>query len=258
MRLDLYLYEKSLAKSRSYAKDLIVSGLVKVDGETVTKPSFDVGDSSVELTGELYPFVGRGGVKLDHALDSFSVDPSGKVCVDVGASTGGFTDCLLRRGAAKVYAVDSGKGQLVKKLADDPRVINLESFNAKELSRSVIKEECEVAVCDVSFISQTLLIPNILSLLSQDGYFVTLIKPQFECGRSALGKGGIVKDPKQYYSAVRKVTEAAEREGFFCCGLVRSPVTGKDGNVEFLACFSKKASQTDEKRIKEVVLCRKE
>lgn len=237
MRLDVYLFENGLAKSRSYARELIENGLVTAGGVKITKPSYSVTDETVEVTGELYKFVGRGGVKLDYALDRFSVDVSSKVAVDVGASTGGFTDCLLTRGAAKVYAVDSGHGQLAKTLLDDSRVVNIEGFNARELSPSVIPEKCDVAVCDVSFISQTLLIPAIVSVLSGNADFVTLIKPQFECGRAALGKGGIVENKKYYSEAVMKVAETASYHGLWLIALSVSPVKGGDGNTEFLAHF---------------------
>ena len=237
MRLDTSLFSSGMAKSRSYAAELIKSGLVTVCGKTVTKPSLETDGACVEITGELYPFVGRGGVKLDFALDRFGVDVSGLTAVDVGASTGGFTDCLLRRGAARVYAVDSGHGQLDEKLRADPRVVNLEGVNAKELSLHV--PVCSVAVCDVSFISQTLILPEIEKVMSPDGAFITLIKPQFECGRDALGKGGIVKDKKYHRAAVEKVVKTADGCGLYLSALCESPVRGGDGNREFLACFTR-------------------
>lgn len=254
MRLDVYLVEAGLSKSRSYAVSLIKGGLVTVDGKTVTKPSFDVSDESVLVTGEVHPYVGRGGVKLEGALDTFGIDVSGLVAVDIGASTGGFTDCLLKRGAKKVFAVDSGHGQLDESLKNDCRVVDLEGVNAKNLSRGVLPEKCDIAVCDVSFISQTYIIPEIPGVITEDGTFVTLIKPQFECGRVALRKGGIVKDKKYHYEAVKRVAECAAECGLLCCGVCPSPVEGGDGNREFLACFKKKCqSPIGDEQIKEAV-----
>ena len=251
MRLDAYIFTSGRARSRSFAAELIKNGLVKVDGKVITKPSYEIeGDVPVEV-GELYPFVGRGGVKLDFALDKFGVNVEGMTALDVGASTGGFTDCLLRRGASKVYAVDSGHGQLDGKLAADSRVVNLEGVNAKELSRHV--PVCGVAVCDVSFISQTLIIPEIVKVLDDSGVFITLIKPQFECGRHALGKGGIVKDKKYHKEAVEKVVGASSDCGLTLCSLAASPVKGGDGNREFLALFARNGAKRDNDQINEVV-----
>ncbi len=239
MRLDLYLVENGFAKSRSYASDLIKNSLVKVDGTVINKPSFDVTDNNVELTGELYPFVGRGGVKLDFALDEFLVDVTGMCALDVGASTGGFTDCLLRRGARSVVALDSGHGQLAEKLLHDDRVVNMEGFNAKDIHRDTFENSFDIAVCDVSFISQTLIDGGIYEVLKPQGMFISLIKPQFECGRQALGKGGIIKDRKYYYEAVSKVIIYCSGLGFVCESVAVSPVKGGDGNTEFLALFRK-------------------
>ncbi|MBR6918355.1 MAG: TlyA family RNA methyltransferase [Clostridia bacterium] len=256
MRLDVYLVEHGLAKSRNYASDLIKGALVSVNGKITRKPSFDVTDGTVKVEGDLYSFVGRGGVKLDFALDSFGIDVTGMTAIDFGASTGGFTDCLLQRGAKLVFAVDSGHGQLDPRIACDKRVVNMEGVNARTIDRSLITAECDIAVCDVSFISQTLFAKNVACVLSDGGLFVTLIKPQFECGREALGKGGIVKDKKYHNIAVRGVIDSASRHGLGCEGIVRSPVTGKDGNTEFLAYFKKgsRGTVTDDV-IKEVLLC---
>ena len=251
MRLDSYLFASGLAKSRSYASELIKNGLVTVGGKTVKKPSFETDGTAVAVEGELYPFVGRGGVKLDFALDRFRVDVTGKTAVDVGASTGGFTDCLLRRGASLVYAVDSGHGQLDGTLAADRRVVNLEGTNGKELSLHV--PVCSVAVCDVSFISQTILIPEISKVLGTDGVFITLIKPQFECGKSALGKGGIVKDKKYHKTAVENVASSCASYGLKLNALAESPVRGGDGNREFLAMFSRCGESLPYEMINEVV-----
>ena len=176
MRLDLYLAKNGLAKSRSRAAELISGGFVTVNGIVVTKNSFDVGDnSSVSVIGEEHSFVGRGGMKLDAALAEFKIDVSGKICADIGASTGGFTDCLLRRGASHVFAVDSGHDQLDVSLREDTRVTNIENCNARYLTQEIIPEKCSIVVCDLSFISQSLVIPAISRIIAGGGYFVSLI-----------------------------------------------------------------------------------
>lgn len=242
MRADLYLFKAGYAKSREAARKSIEAGLVSIDGKSVSKPAYDIDVSvfhRVTFT-EACPFVGRGGIKLDFALKSFGVDPSGCVCADIGASTGGFTDCLLGHGAAKVYAVDSGHGQLSAHLLEDDRVVNLEGVNARNLSSKEIPELCDLAVMDVSFISQTLIHPVIPALLKEDGILISLIKPQFEAGRDAVGKGGIVKRQDDRYRSAVKVSESAKSCGLYMCGLIVSPVTGGDGNREYLAIFNKK------------------
>ncbi len=235
MRLDIYLAEQKLAKSRSRASSLIAGGFVTVNGTAVSKPSFDVKEGDLVLvTGEEHGFVGRGGMKLDGALNRFSVDVTGLVCADIGASTGGFTDCLLKRGAAHVFAVDSGHGQLDESLASDSRVTNLEGVNARYLNHELIPESCGLAVCDLSFISQTLVIPAVRQILGENGLYLALIKPQFECGREAVGKGGIVKDKKQHTAAIRKVLASASENGLMPQKIMKSPIQGGDGNTEFL------------------------
>lgn len=254
MRLDVFLAESGLAKSRSYAKELILKGLVTVNGRVVTRPSENC-DGDVRVTKEAFDFVGRGGVKLDFALDAFDLDVTGLSAIDVGASTGGFTDCLLKRGAASVTAVDSGHGQLDPSLVKDPRVTDLEGFNAKMLSADAVGV-FDIAVMDISFISQTLVLSPVSSVLKDDGVLVSLIKPQFECGRSALSKGGIVKDKKQHLSAVKKVIEAADRAGLVCTKLTESPIKGGDGNREFLALFAKgHGDRIGDETVEGVVLC---
>ncbi len=235
MRLDLALVSRSLAKSRTRAASLIRAGAVSVNGVPADKPSAEVGDEDrVEITGEDHPFVGRGGMKLEAALTAFRVDPAGLVCADIGASTGGFTDCLLKRGAAAVYAVDAGHGQLDASLRDDPRVVNLEGVNARYLDKTIIPEPCALAVLDLSFVSQTLVLPALKSILAPGADYIGLIKPQFECGREALGKGGVVRDRKQHFAAIRRVLCALGENGFGACALMRSPVRGGDVNTEFL------------------------
>lgn len=245
IRIDVYLFSYGFAKSREAAKKSIEAGLVVVDGKKITKPGEKIDESLthvVEYTDPT-PYVGRGGIKLEAALDAFSLDPAGKVCIDVGASTGGFTDCLLKRGAAKVYAVDSGRDQLDASLRTDSRVISLEGVNARYLNSELIPEPIELAVMDVSFISQTLILPSLSTLLAHEALAVTLIKPQFECGREALGKGGIIKKPEYRLRAVRQVALSAERCGLHLIDLIKSPIHGGDGNVEFLGLFSRTSGE---------------
>ncbi len=245
MRLDAFLYENGLAKSRSYGKILIEEGFVTVNGRIAKKASLPVAENdSIVVTGHPYSYVSRGGVKLCSALEAFNVDVAGMVAVDIGASSGGFTDCLLQRGAVKVYAVDSGSGQLDPSLVSDSRVINIENFNARNLSIKDIGELCDIAVTDVSFISQTLIIPAAVSVLGDNGIYISLIKPQFECGRSGLGKGGIVKDKAVMLNAVEKVISFAETAGLGCTDLIRSPIFGGDGNTEFLMICHKGQKRT--------------
>ena len=195
MRLDLFLVDKALADSRQRAQRLIKNGCVSVDGKILTKPSEDVDTANehlIEITEtDDERYVSRGGLKLEGALSAFGISPKGMICADIGASTGGFTDCLLQNGAEKVYAFDSGSGQLHSKLKNDKRVISKEGFNARYITLSDVGERVDMVVMDVSFISQTIIIPALVKLLRENGIFVTLIKPQFEAGRSALGKNGI-------------------------------------------------------------------
>lgn len=254
MRLDAYLASENLAKSRSFAKTLIDDGFVEVNGKVIKKPSFEVGENDkVEVTGEPYVFVSRGGVKLEGALSSFGIDVSGMCAVDIGASSGGFTDCLLKRGATKVFAVDSGYGQLDPTLVGDTRVVNIENYNARNLNVCDLGVLCDIAVTDVSFISQTLIIPAAVGVLRDGGLYVSLIKPQFECGKSGLGKGGIVKSKKVMADAVKRVIDCAAENGLGCKGLIASPIFGGDGNTEFLMyCVKGEDSVITEKIIKEV------
>jgi 23S rRNA (cytidine1920-2'-O)/16S rRNA (cytidine1409-2'-O)-methyltransferase len=220
---------------------MISQGAVIVNGKRVEKSSENIdekAENSVEVTSH-QKFVGRGGYKLEYALEKFSLDVKGMTAIDVGASTGGFTDCLLQRGAKKVFAIDAGEGQLERSLALDPRVVNIEKYNARNLNKSDFEDEIDIAVMDVSFISQTLIIPALSELLSDGAYFVSLIKPQFEVGRSAVGKRGIVKNPKDRVNAVKSVVKFAEGFGFGCLGVLESVITGTDGNVEYVAAFEK-------------------
>ena len=255
MRADLFLSVTGKVKSREAAKKLIEAGGVNVDGKTVTKPSEEIDESfahevSVTLKEK---FVSRGGLKLEAALESFGIDVTGFTALDIGASTGGFTDCLLSRGASFVTAVDSGKGQLDPSLISDKRVRNIEKYNARELSADILPGCVDIVVMDVSFISQTLIIPSVVSVMKPDGYFVSLIKPQFEAGRAAVGKGGIVKSAEARLAAVTRVISSASEVGLLCTGLIVSPITGGDGNKEYLSCFVKNGEAVDYETIKRIV-----
>ena len=221
--------------SRERAKRLILSGRVRVDGAVVDKPALEIEEGEIAVENE--SFVGRGGEKLEGALRAFSVDPAGMRAIDIGASTGGFTHCLLLHGAAHVTALDAGCGQLHPMLASDARVRNVEKYNARELSRDDVGE-FDLAVMDVSFISQTYILPRLPLILAPAGLAITLIKPQFEAGRAALNKKGLVKDPRDRLLAVRRVLQAAREAGLVPRGLIRSPITGGDGNIEYLALFA--------------------
>ena len=239
MRIDVFLVENGFCESRSRAARLISEGKVILDGKSVTKASLDVsGDGhSIEITEE-ERYVGRGGLKLEGAISRFGISVVGKRCIDVGASTGGFTDCLLQNGAAHVCAVDSGRGQLHKRLLDDVRVTSLEGFNARELDPESFGH-FDIAVMDVSFISQTLIHRPLSGVLREGALFISLIKPQFEAGKSALGKGGIVKNASDRYAAILRVIESASACGFSLEGVMRSPIDGGDGNREYLAVFKR-------------------
>lgn len=240
-RLDVLLVARGLAESRTRAEALVLSGRVRVKGVERPKPGTSVPpDAEVTVESPEHPWVSRGGVKLAAGLDAFGVDPAGKTCLDVGASTGGFTDVLLARGAARVYAVDVGHGQLHARLRSDPRVVLREGFNARLLTREVVPEPCALLVADVSFISLRLVLPAAAPLLSPEADAVLLVKPQFESERGEVGRGGIVRDPEVRVRALARVVAAAEAAGLTPRGAVESPITGADGNVEFLAAFRRK------------------
>ena len=232
-RLDRLLVERGLAASREKAQALIMAGEVLVDGRKAEKPGQPV---AVECRLEVLarpPFVGRGGLKLDAALDHFGILVAGRVCLDIGASTGGFTDCLLQRGAARVHAVDVGSGQLDWKIRNDPRVVVHERLNARYLRGEDIGEPIGLAVYDVSFISVTLILPAAVPLLQPGGEMVILVKPQFEVGKGQVGRGGIVREPELQQAACRRVNEAARQLGFET-SIMESPILGAEGNREFL------------------------
>jgi 23S rRNA (cytidine1920-2'-O)/16S rRNA (cytidine1409-2'-O)-methyltransferase len=232
-RLDRLMVERGLADSREKAQALIMAGEVRVNGQKAAKPGQPVGaDAAIEVLARP-PFVSRGGFKLAGALRHFGVDPTGKVCLDIGSSTGGFTDALLQAGAARVHCVDVGAGQLDWKLRNDPRVVVHEGINARDLKFADIGEPAGLLVCDVSFISLTLILPAAAPLLRPDGQMVILIKPQFEVGKGQVGKGGIVRDPALHEAACRRVTQAVTDLGFET-SLMESPILGAEGNKEFL------------------------
>ena len=240
MRLDVYLSDALLVDSRTDAKNFILAGAVSVNGKVVKKPAYDVnGDEEILVDKSGKRYVSRGGLKLEAALDAFTIDPTGSMALDVGASSGGFTDCLLKRGASHVIAVDSGSGQMVESLRSNSRVTVIENYNARYMSKQDFEYTPDFVVMDVSFISARLIIPSVSAVLSTGGRFVCLIKPQFEVGRGGLNKNGIVKSADMRKRAVDEVVESAGLCGFRLLGLIESPIVGGDGNIEYLAYFKK-------------------
>ena len=232
-RLDVLLVARGLAQSREKAQALIMAGSVMVAGQKAAKPGQIVA-AEAELTVSAPPrYVSRGGLKLEAALRDFHVDPTGLVCLDIGASTGGFTDCLLQHGAGSVHAIDVGTNQLDYRLRTDPRVRSQEHLNARELAFADIGELVELVVCDVSFISVTLILPAIVALLTPGGRMIVLVKPQFEVGKGQVGKGGIVRDETLHVQACARVEDAVRAAGFRTA-LMPSPILGTEGNREFL------------------------
>jgi 23S rRNA (cytidine1920-2'-O)/16S rRNA (cytidine1409-2'-O)-methyltransferase len=238
-RLDVLLCEKNLVDSREKARAAIMSGAVYVNGNRALKPGTMVPeDGALEMRGEPIKYVSRGGLKLEKALDFFGVSPEGKICVDCGASTGGFTDCLLQRGAARVYAVDVGYGQFAWSLRNDPRVVTLERTNARYLTEAQIPEKIGLAVADVSFISLGLIFPALSPLLDDGGEIVCLIKPQFEAGREKVGRRGVVRDEETHAEVLCKFMEDAEKAGLAVKNMTFSPIKGPEGNIEFFGYLS--------------------
>lgn len=234
-RLDKILVDKGLVQSRERARALIMAGKVMVNGRKVDKAGEMVpADADIALAGEDIPYVSRGGLKLEKALDEFNIDVAGKVTMDVGASTGGFTDCLLQRGALKVFAVDVGYGQLDLKLRNDPRVVNIERQNIRYLERELIPEPVDIATIDASFISLTKVLPKVSEFLKDGGELIALIKPQFEVGKGEVGKGGVVRDEAKQLAVVEKIKDFCTELGFSIIGVVESPILGPKGNKEFL------------------------
>jgi 23S rRNA (cytidine1920-2'-O)/16S rRNA (cytidine1409-2'-O)-methyltransferase len=249
MRLDERLVSDGLCDSRQRAQALIMAGAVLVSGQVVSKAGQKVGpEAEVQLKGNPLPFVSRGGLKLQHALDYFSVAVPGRRALDIGASTGGFTDCLLQAGAAQVTAVDVGYGQLAYKLQQDPRVTVLDRKNARFLLPADLPYVPDLATCDASFISQTLLLPTMVSLLAPGSPLLTLVKPQFEVEKGQVGKGGVVRDPALHEQAVARCLAMAERLGCTVVGVTPSPIRGPAGNVEFVLYVVTSAHPADENK----------
>jgi 23S rRNA (cytidine1920-2'-O)/16S rRNA (cytidine1409-2'-O)-methyltransferase len=235
LRLDRLLVERGLAGTRERAQAFIAAGQVLVNGQRLDKAGMSVPDDvEVRIIGETLRYVGRGGLKLEKALQEFHVPVEDRIAIDIGASTGGFTDCLLQHGARKVYAVDVGYGQMAWKLRQDPRVVVIERTNVRVMDPSLVPERADLAVIDVSFISLEKVFPPALQFLKPDAGLVALIKPQFEVGKERVDKGGIVRDEDARKGAVRKIEEFVKNIGLDVKGVIPSPITGKDGNIEFL------------------------
>lgn len=235
-RLDQLLVDRGLAESRGRAQALVMAGLVFSDTRRLDKPGQPVAeDIAIEVKGRDHPWVSRGGIKLAHGLEHFAIDPAGLVCLDLGASTGGFTDVLLSKGAAKVYAVDVGRGQLAWKLREDPRVVVLEQTNARHLSAAQVPEAVGLIVCDASFIGLETLLPAPLALAAPGAFLIALIKPQFEVGRERVGKKGVVRDPALHAEVCERIRAWLDGlPGWSVLGVAESPITGPEGNKEFL------------------------
>ena len=254
IRLDQLVFDKGLAESRERAKAYIMAGSVYVNGQKETKPGTSVAeDAAVEMRGETLPYVSRGGWKLEKALRVFPIDVKDAVCIDCGASTGGFTDVLLQSGAAKVYAVDVGYGQLAWSLRTDPRVVCMERTNIRYVTHEQIPEEMDVAVADLSFISLRLILGAVGALLKPEGEMVCLVKPQFEAGKDKVGKKGVVRDPAVHAEVLLEFLRYAPECGFGVRGLDFSPIRGPEGNIEYLAWLKKGAESIPEPDIDALV-----
>lgn len=256
IRLDTLLVTKGLAKSREEAKALIMAGQVYIDNQKCDKAGLMVDELIIpEIRGEKLKYVSRGGLKLEKAILTFPIDLKDKITMDIGASTGGFTDCMLQNGAKKVFAVDVGYGQFAWKLRQDERVVNMERTNIRYVTHEQIVDYIDFASIDVSFISLKLVLPVAYELLAPDGEIVALIKPQFEAGRGQVGKKGVVRDINIHYEVVKNVLNIARETGFYTAGLSFSPIKGPEGNIEYLAYLKKTGADTiiTEDQIKEVV-----
>ena len=243
IRLDVYLTENGMTSSRERAKALIMAGQVYVKNQKCDKAGtmLDENEKNVEIRGEQLKYVSRGGLKLEKAMKDFPVVLDGKTTMDIGASTGGFTDCMLQNGAKKVFAVDVGYGQFAWKLRNDPRVVNMERTNIRYVTPDDIGETIDMASIDVSFISLKLVLPAAYNLLSDDGEIVALIKPQFEAGKGQVGKKGVVKDKNIHFEVIRTVLDFASENGLSVLGLSYSPIKGPEGNIEYLTYIKKSA-----------------
>ena len=239
-RLDIVLFERGFAESREKAKALIMSGIVYVNDQKEIKAGRDIKpDDTIEVRGATLKYVSRGGLKLEKAMQSFPIKLENCICMDIGASTGGFTDCMLQNGAQKVYSIDVGYGQLAWKLRSDDRVVNLERTNFRYVTREQIPDEIDFASVDVSFISLKLILPVMYELLKAEGEAVCLIKPQFEAGRENVGKKGVVRDPAVHENVIKTIATFANLQKFEVLGLEHSPVKGPEGNIEYLMYLKK-------------------
>jgi 23S rRNA (cytidine1920-2'-O)/16S rRNA (cytidine1409-2'-O)-methyltransferase len=238
LRADDLLVQRGLAENRSKARALIMAGDVRSKDNVITKPGHLLEPGADIVIAERRRYVSRGGLKLAHALDAFGLDPAGMTAADIGASTGGFTDCLLQRGAKRVYAIDVGYGQLAYSLRTDPRVVVLERINARELT--VLPELVDLVTIDVSFISLRLIVPTAYRISQPEGRLLALIKPQFEAGRDAVGRTGVVRDGRVHRQVLRDIVQSLDAEGWRVAGLTKSPIEGPAGNVEFLGSFEKR------------------
>ena len=253
-RLDVLLYAKGLADSREKAKAIIMSGIVYVDGNKEDKAgsTFDT-NATIEVRGNMLRYVSRGGLKLEKAIDEFGILPTDKICMDVGASTGGFTDCMLQNGARKVYAIDVGYGQFDWKLRNDKRVVCLEKTNIRYVTHKEVPDIIDYASVDVSFISLSKVLPAMTSLMSDDGIIIALIKPQFEAGRSQVGKKGVVRDPNIHIEVIHNAFNYAHDNGLSVLGLTYSPIKGPEGNIEYLYLLKKDTQDIDDDIIDKTV-----
>jgi len=239
-RLDKLLVEKGIVQSRERARALIMAGKVTVEGEMIDKSGTKVdGEAKLQLRGEDSSYASRGGKKLEGALHAFGIDPKGMVVMDIGASTGGFTDCILQKGAQKVYAVDVGYGQLAWKLQEDSRVVNLERKNIRYLKREEVQEEADLILIDTSFISVEKFLPHLLGFLKKGGFILSLIKPQFEVGKGEVGKGGVVRDTALHQKVIDRISKFSQGLGLNVLGVTESPLLGPKGNKEFFIYLKK-------------------
>lgn len=254
-RLDAAVFELGLAESRSKAAALIMAGQIFVNGQKETKAGYSVKEKdNIELHGKQMPFVSRGGYKLEKAVKAFNISLENDICMDIGASTGGFTDCMLQSGAVKVYSIDVGYGQLAWKLRTDERVVNLERTNFRYLTKETVVEDIDFASIDVSFISLRKILPVLFGFLKPNGKAIALIKPQFEAGREKVGKKGVVRDIETHKEVVREITLFAFETGFSVIGLDFSPIRGPEGNIEYLMYISKDEEHTN--LVTENIICK--
>lgn len=245
-RLDVLLFEKGMVPSRERAKAIIMSGIVYVNNQKADKAGMSIPeDAEIEIRGKTNSFVSRGGLKIEKALTYFQIDPKDLCVMDIGASTGGFTDCLLTRGARKVYSIDVGYGQLAWKLRQDPRVICMERTNIRKVTPDMLDDVPEFAVIDVSFISLKLVLPVVAQLLNEHGRIACLIKPQFEAGKGKVGKKGVVREPEIHLDVLNAFIENAHEAGFHVYNLTFSPIKGPEGNIEFLGYIGKDGEDAD-------------